>query len=158
MTWHDDFRLSVNVTVVARAPGEPVRERTTLLVQRGVRGQVRQQYQIEGDAFGTSCDYHFTDGEQYLVYAVLDAAGNIHTSTCMRTTPLRNAAADLAYLAGDDVPGVSGTVSGSLLFFDAKRLEDSIKVVLERPDGERMFQIERGRFDYFDMYPVPPGP
>jgi len=159
MTWHDDFSVSVNVTVVGREPfAGPAAERTILLVQRAVRGMVRQQYQVEGKSFGTSCDYRFKDGEQYLVYAVADAAGNIHTSTCLLTKPLRNAAADLAYLAGEGMPGLSGTVRGSLRFFDRKRLTDSIKVVLERPDGERLFEIERQRFDYFEMYPVPAGP
>ena len=159
MTWHDDFSVSVNLTVVGREPFvDPVRERTTLLVQRAVRGMVRQQYRVEGESFGMSCDYRFTDGEQYLVYAVPDAGGNIHTSICTLTKPLRNAAADLAYLGGEGVPGLSGTVRGSLRFFDRKRLSDSIKVVLERPDGERLFEIERERFDYFEMYPVPPGP
>jgi hypothetical protein len=90
--------------------------------------------------------------------AAEDAAGNIHTSICSLTKPLRNAAADLALLAGEGVPGLSGTVRGSLRFFERTRLEDSITVVLERPDGERLFEIERGRFDYFEMYPVPPGP
>ena len=47
---------------------------------------------------------------------------------------------------------------GTLQFYDHTRLTDSIKVVLERPDGERLFEIESGRFDYFQMYPVPPGP
>src|SRR5207249_891439 len=45
MTWHDDFSVSVNVTVVGREPFvDPARERTTLLVQRAVRGIVRRQY------------------------------------------------------------------------------------------------------------------
>ena len=104
-----------------------------------------------------SCDYRFTDGERYLVYADADADGSIRTSICTLTKPLRNAAADLAYLAGTGTPGLSGTVRGSLQFFDRKRPTDSIKVVLERPDGERLFEIERQRFDYFEMYPVPPG-
>jgi hypothetical protein len=158
VTWHDDFRVGVDVTVIGQGPVDPVPERTTLIVQRAVRGTVRQQYQIEGKGFGSTCDYRFTDGEQYLVYASSDAAGNIHTSTCTLTKPLRNAAADLAYLLGEGVPGVSGTVRGSLRFFDRKRLADSIKVVLERSDGERLFELERERFDDFEMYPVPPGP
>jgi hypothetical protein len=159
VTWHDDFRVSVNVTVVGRTPVvDPARERTTLLVQRAVRGMVQQQYQLEGESFGMSCDYHFRDGEEYLVYALPDAAGNIRPNICTLTKPLRNAAADLAYLAGEGVPGQSGLVRGSLRFFDRKRLADSIKVVLERPDGERLFEIERERFEDFEMYPVPPGP
>jgi hypothetical protein len=159
LTWHDDFSVSIDVTVVGRIPSlDPVRERTTLLVERAVRGMVRQQYQVEGGGFGASCDYRFRDGEQYLVYAFPDAAGNIHPNICTLTKPLRNAAADLARLEGEGVPGLSGTVRGSLRFFDRKRLTDSITVVLERPDGERLFEIERERFDYFEMYPVPPGP
>jgi len=159
LMWHDNFRVSVNVTVVGREPFvSPVRERTTLFVQQAVRGRVREQYQVEGGSFGTSCDYRFRDGEQYLVYAYPDADGNIQTSICTPTKRLRNAAADLAYLAGEGTPGLSGTVRGSLQFFDPKRLTDSITVVLERADGERLFEIERERFSYFEMYPVPPGP
>ncbi len=159
LIWHDDFRVSVDVTVVGRArwPG-PDRERTTLVVERAVRGTVRQQYQFEGESFGTTCAYHFRDGEQYLVYAYPEPDGSIATSTCMLTKPLRHADADLAYLAGEGTPGLSATVSGSVRFFAHKRLTDFIKIVLERPDGERLFEIERRRFDYFDMYPVPPGP
>jgi len=159
VTWHDDFRVSVNVTVVGQAPSDDeVRERTTLLVQRAVRGMVGQQYQIEGRSFGSSCDYRFKDGEQYLVYAHPQKDGSISTSICTRTKPLRSAAADLAYLAGEGTPGLSGTVRGALLFYDRKRPADAIKVVLERPDGERLFEIETRRFDSFAMYPVPPGP
>ena len=158
LTWHDDFRVSVNVTVFGQQPlFDEGRERTTLLVQRAVRGLVGQQYQIEGRSFGSSCDYRFKDGGQYLVYANPQPDGSISTSTCTRTKPLRNAAADLAYLAGEGTPGVSGTVRGALQFYDRKRPADSIKVVLERPDGERLFQIEARRFDSFAMYPVPPG-
>jgi len=160
VTWHDDFRVSVNVTVVGRRPSvdiDRLRERTTFLVERAVRGVVRQQYQVEGGSFGASCDYRFRDGEQYLVYATPQADGSIATSICSLTKPLRNAAADLAYLAGEGTPGLSGTVRGTLRFYDRKRLADSLKIVLERPDGERLFEIERRRFDYFEMYPVPPG-
>jgi len=71
MTWHDGVSVSVNVTVVGREPFvDPARERTTLLVPRAVRGKVRQQYLVEGESFGMSCDYRFTDDEQYLVPAV----------------------------------------------------------------------------------------
>jgi len=159
VTWHEDGRLSVSLTVVGKSASVGSdRERTTLVVNRSIRGMVHQQYQIEGGSFGTSCDYRFKDGEQYLVYGVSDEAGNFHTNTCTLTKRLRNAAADLAYLAGEGVPGLSGTVRGSLRFFDDKRLADSITVVLERPDGERLFELEKKRFDYFEMYPVPPGP
>ncbi len=157
LTWHDDFRVSVDVTVVGRKPGQD-RQRTTLIVERAVRGAVRPQYQIDGGSFGTSCDYYFMDGEQYLVYATPSADGSISTSTCSLTKPLRQAGAELAYLAGEGTPGLSGIVRGYLQFYDRKRRTDSITVVLERPDGERLFEIEARRFDDFDMYPVPPGP
>ena len=159
LTWREDLRLSVDLTVVAPAPViELERERTTLVVERAVRGIVGPRYQIEGGSFGASCDYHFRDGERYLVYAYPSPDGSINTSTCTLTKPLRHAAADLAYLAGEGTPGVSGTVRGELWFYDHTRWTDSIKVVLERPDGERLFEIETERFDHFDFYPVPPGP
>src|SRR5262245_22429259 len=90
MTWHDDFHLSVDVTVVGRQPSieSSARERTTLRVQRAVRGPVRQQYQIVGESFGASCDYQFKDGEEYLVYGGYDAAGDFWTSICTLTKPL----------------------------------------------------------------------
>src|SRR5262249_10529030 len=129
VTWHDDFTVSVDVSVVGRNPSFGWdRERTTLLVQKAVRGTVRQQYQIEGGGFGASCDYHFRDGEEYLVYANVSPDGSrIGTSTCSLTKPLRNATADLAYLSGEGTPGLSGSVRGYLWFYEFKRPADAIK-------------------------------
>ena len=48
---------------------------------------------------GTSCDYAFTEGKRYLVYAYRNSEHNeLSTHYCSRTTELANAGADMAYL------------------------------------------------------------
>jgi hypothetical protein len=68
---------------------------------------------------GTSCGYHFEEGQEYLVYAGKGMSVNL----CSETKPLSKAEADLALLGesekptdgGDSLNDTSGIVSGGAM-------------------------------------------
>ena len=68
--------------------------------------------EAEVDVFGegTTCDYYFKEGVQYLVYAFRSPDGKtLHTNICAGTAPLSEAGRHLAYLRG-----LKGQRSGSV--------------------------------------------
>jgi len=66
-------------------------------VERAFRGVSGSAAEIV--SHGTSCDYGFTEGNRYLVYAYRNSERNeLYTHYCTRTTELSNADADMAYL------------------------------------------------------------
>ncbi len=68
--------------------------------------------EAEVDIFGggTTCDYYFKEGVQYLVYAYRSPDGKtLHTNICAGTDPLSEAGAHVAYLRG-----LKGRRSGSV--------------------------------------------
>ncbi len=68
----------------------------------------------EVDVFGegTTCDYYFKEGVQYLVYAYRSPGGEtLHTNICAGTAPLGESRAHVAYLRG-----LKNRPSGSVFF------------------------------------------
>jgi len=64
---------------------------------------------------GTTCDYSFKVGEEYLVYAYHGTDGRtLYTDICSRTAPLTEAAPDLFYLRGITKSPSGSTVSGTV--------------------------------------------
>src|SRR5262245_8449391 len=64
---------------------------------------------------GTSCDYPFKVGQEYLVYAYHGADGRtLYTNICSRTAPLTEAALDLVYLRGITKSPSGSAVSGTV--------------------------------------------
>jgi len=77
---------------------------------RGVSGDT-----IETVEQGTSCDYHFKQGERYFVYGTRAATdGRVYVGSCSATKTLDRAAADMAYARGlargERTPSVIGYV------------------------------------------------
>ncbi len=63
---------------------------------RGVDGET-----VETFEHGTSCDYHFKQGERYFVYSSRDPkSGRIYVHSCSATKTFDRAEADLAYARG----------------------------------------------------------
>lgn len=100
-------------TVSAIVPATP--DGGSLLVtfdlQQTWKGPEGPQLTIATPEGSAACGYEFTQGEQYLVYAVAQG-GQIQTSLCSRTAPLADAGEDLAALGpGTAVASAGGPVS-----------------------------------------------
>lgn len=77
---------------------------------RGITGAT-----VETVEHGTSCDYHFKQGERYFVYGSRNAKdGKVYVNSCSATKMLDRAAADIAYARGltlgERTPGIIGYV------------------------------------------------
>jgi hypothetical protein len=62
----------------------------------------------------SSCDYDFTLGRQYIIYAHKTADGRYTTSACSGTKPLQAASEDLDYIAGLSGAEPTGRVYGRI--------------------------------------------
>lgn len=65
-------------------------------------------------AIGSSCDYGFEVGRQYVIYARRTKDGGWTTSLCTGTKPLENASADLDYFATLPFADTTGRVYGQV--------------------------------------------
>ena len=83
-----------HVVAIASATGSPTSQVELAVVEqfRGLRSP-----QITLSMGGSNCDYPFTMGESYIVYAHRSQDGQLSTSICTRTRPVAEANEDLAY-------------------------------------------------------------
>jgi len=83
------------VVKLEKVDGETSRLRTTIKVERWWKGELSEEIVLVGD--GSSCDYYFTLGEKYLVFAY-EREGRLKTGSCSRNVTLDKAAVQLRVL------------------------------------------------------------
>lgn len=92
----------------------PFTSAATVQVSEVWKGTVDWQVVLTYD--GSTCDYYFQHGQDYLIYAFERSNGSLGASICSRTALLSSAAADLAVLGDgavrqpDPLPGSSPAV------------------------------------------------
>jgi hypothetical protein len=72
------------------------------------KGPERETLEVSTAREGSSCDYRFSEGREYLVYA---DGKKMEVGSCGRTTPLSEASADLEVLGNGETMGGSGVLS-----------------------------------------------
>jgi hypothetical protein len=83
--------------------------------QRPSAGQIEHSKALENPGWiGSSCDYRFEPGRQYIIYARRTPEGRWTTGDCTGTKPAENAAEDLDYIAGLAGADASGRIYGSI--------------------------------------------
>lgn len=104
-----------------------VRSQVTLRVERALKGMNGKS--IELINWGTSCDYSFREGKEYLVYAFRnERSGELSTWECSRTRELAKASNDIAYIDGAQTSRT--TVITGVLADGEKRLR-SVRVIVK---------------------------
>ncbi len=97
-------------TVIGMVPtgyirnGFPSRVDVTFNVTRVWKGAEMLQVHLSTPGTGSMCGYSFKAGERYLVYARDDGHGQLVTTLCDRTRPLKEAAEDLKAFSTDSHP------------------------------------------------------
>jgi hypothetical protein len=131
-------------------------------IEEFFRGTEAAELEISGQ--GTTCDYHFKQGERYVVYAFPSPDGaTFHTNICSGTAPLSEAAADLIYLRSAEKRASGGTVFGEITrepssVVDSKSSYDPIpkaEVIFE--NGAQRFQTVSEVKGNFKLAGLPPG-
>jgi LPXTG-motif cell wall-anchored protein len=89
---------------VMSSSADPVR--VTFVVSDVWKGSVPSTAVITTMRDSASCGYSFEQGQEYLVYATTNDAGEMEVSLCSRTQPLANANEDLAALGEAQPTGV----------------------------------------------------
>lgn len=132
------------VAKISSRDDNPRRKSIHFNVQRAFRGESGSAAEIV--EYGTSCDYGFTEGKTYLVYAYRNSDRNeLYTHYCTRTTELSNANADIAYLKSLSEKGQPMEIIGVLAEGD-KRLQ-FISIVVRNSDREyRTLSDKQGWF------------
>jgi hypothetical protein len=89
----------------------------TFEVERGFVNAAPGRLQVVTSAWGASCGYRFTLGQQYLVYAYAsDGNTALVASRCSRTRPIEQAEEDLRYLQHLPDPARGARVYGRVSF------------------------------------------
>jgi hypothetical protein len=114
-------------------------------------------------SMGSSCDYQFEVGEQYLIYAQRTPSGRWTTSACAGTKRLTEAGAALDYFADRFRSSPDARIYGSVARIVRDRDDPAgvgqvpapgVKVALSGPSGR--FTITSNAAGEFDVH-VPPG-
>jgi hypothetical protein len=119
---HSDAVFSGEVVKIDRP--SPIKstaapETVSFRVSEVWKGPEGGMLEVRTPVSGTSCGYHFEEGQEYLVYAGKGMSVNL----CSETKPLSKAGADLALLGegekptdgGDSLNDTSGIVSGGAM-------------------------------------------
>jgi Carboxypeptidase regulatory-like domain len=125
---------------------------------RGVSGPV-----VETFEHGTSCDFHFKQGERYFVYGSRDPKdGLIYVSACSSTKSIEYGAADLefarAIARGDSLPNLIGIVQRetreSAASYRAKKPVEGVEVVVQGNERSHTTKTSAdGRFRFYGLAP-----
>lgn len=124
------------------------------------KGPEQDKYIVEHEPRG--CDFEFTRGQKYLVYASGDGHIGLRANLFGRTNLLERAGADLRYLRGEapteedlmsrtdkerrDLKPRTGTVCGHILGPDGKPFEDAV-VYVRTTDHEKQAGFARSEED-----------
>jgi hypothetical protein len=113
--------------------------------------------------FRSSCDYGFTVGRQYVIYARRTADGRWTTSECAGTKPIEDGAADLDYFASLSAAPATARIYGNIdrTVFDPNdraktRAVPAAGVSVELTDGSRRLLATTDAQGKLDVR-VPPG-
>ena len=141
-------------------------------------GRVRYTFTVEEELFGIntsivevyasglSCDYHFTEGEQYIVFPDRSSEnGRLYSYMCGSTAPLESAQHVLSnYRAlrdGKEVPTISGILWNSQQFYKSIRIDgyggpvpDTVIQLVRESSKLTTTTDVNGAFSF---YQVPPG-
>ena len=132
------------------------------LVEETFRGIDEKEADISGES--TTCDYHFKEGQRYLVYAYRSPDGKrLHTNICSGTALLSAAKGHVAYLRGETRAPSGGTFYGQVYRTSYDYRNDHFgfeyltkaKVILE--SGSRRFQALTGKKGKFSISGLPAG-
>lgn len=131
-------------------------------IEEFFRGTEAAELEISGQ--GTTCDYHFTQGERYLVYGFQSAdRTTLYTNACSGTAPLSEAAEDLTYLRSETKRASGGTVFGGITR-EPSGVLDSEGSYVPIPKAEVIFENGAQRFQTFsdvkgnfELAGLPPG-
>jgi|ERR1043166_1094413 hypothetical protein len=98
------FVGKVTSVVDTAQPGGVVQSRrATFTLQLGWKGPVDRSITVLTPTSGAACGFEFAVGTQYLVFAMAEASGVIHTRGCSPTQPLATAR---EYLVGLGKPRI----------------------------------------------------
>lgn len=131
-------------------------------VEEAFRGVAGAELEVYGG--GSTCDYHFKQGERYLVYASQEEGGTtLYTNLCSGTAPLSKSQAGLDYLRHATKMASGGAVFGEiyreLSRSDKKGLtaEPIAKAVLILENGKQRFQVVSDANGKFELQGLAPG-
>ncbi len=123
---------------------------------RGVTGVVVETYE-----HGTSCDYHFKQGEQYFVYGNRDPKdGRIYVGSCTATKSLAHSAADLDFARGaargDSMPSLIGAINREIrqdaASYRSQKPMESVEVAVEGNGRSLTAKTDaEGRFRFYGL-------
>ena len=111
---------------------------------------------------GSSCDYKFQAGQQYLIYAKRTPDGRWTTTTCAGTKPLEQAAEDLEFAESRQfarpVGQVFGTVQRIIARPDRRQSisKPAVGLTVSLANADSRFEATTDRDGKFDVT-VPPG-
>jgi hypothetical protein len=99
------------VSITKGEPGgrwRPATLAVSLRVSEVWKGPERETLEVNTPSFGPACGYRFSEGEEYLVYAM---GKKMKVDSCGETTLLSNASAHLAALGNGETLGGSGVLT-----------------------------------------------
>ena len=99
-----------SVVDTTQSTGIPHFLRVTFMVQQAWKGHVAKSITVLTGAGGGDCGFEFVVGTQYLVFAMAEATGVIHTRACSPTQPLGTAR---DYLVGLGEPRIRYALADS---------------------------------------------
>jgi hypothetical protein len=86
------------VVEITKIEGESSIYRVKFNVDLSWKYLTEKEVTIETSQQTSLCDYSFTVGEEYLVYAKFDSNKTFKVSVCSRTNPIKSAQEDLKFL------------------------------------------------------------
>jgi hypothetical protein len=121
-------------------------EKIDFSIERAIKGLSGNAVQLV--SYRTSCDYSFSEGKTYLVYASRNSERNeLYTHYCTRTTELSNASSDLALFNRTSERPQLLQILGVLADND-KRLRE-VKIVAS--DGRRNYRTTTDKEGWFRL-------
>jgi hypothetical protein len=129
-------------------------------VEETFLGITAAQIEISGE--GTTCDYEFKPGEQYLVFAYKNSkTGTFHTNICSGTAPLADSSESLEYLRKVAREPGGGTVYGEVArevqAEDGPKGEPMVKTEIILASGKQQFRGLTDDKGQFELRGVKPG-
>lgn len=132
---------------------------------KSFRGIDPQSANLEIDTGGgMGCDYRFTEGGSYIVYARRSRkTGRLVTTSCGFTHPLESAKEDLDYLATVESRPVNGWIVGSFWVMNGPGIDPSkdaelgTRVIATGTDGKPRETVLSSSTTHFEIDDLPPG-
>jgi hypothetical protein len=169
--WQHDAVFLGTVESISPLPPNPAPKPEDMISRvrfkdiRSFRGIDPQSASIDIDTGGgAGCDYRFTQGGSYIVYARRSPkTGRLVTTRCGFTHPLESAKEDLDYLATLQSRPVNGWILGSFWVMHGRGIDISrdaelgTRVIAKGADGGSRETILSSS-THFEIDDLPPGP